>query len=213
MIPKLQDAYKECAENITVEVCGKFKVIPIKAETGSVGYDIALPESEGSVLMPYMSQRKIDTGILFKVPEKCWILLVPRSSSCKKGVRISNTVGVIDPSYCGPNDHLKVFLTRDPKNSRFLGKVSYSDWDTPNKVRLWCMESNVLHQNLITIQDDQARCYHIYEQTPDVFEVFEPGERFCQVLFLPYYRADLLEKTIKEWDLANDRGGFGSTGK
>lgn len=209
-------------EAFEVKVHGKYGVTPVCMEDGSVGYDIALPQDFGNLVMPFNSRRAVDTGIVIKPPMKCFTLIVPRSSSRKKGIRISNTVGVIDPSYCGQDDHLIVDLTRDPKKKTYIGQLEYSDI-TP-------ME-NLPHREAASIQfkkanpsyaDEDGRLhqyycmedetYHFFWEPEDTHLIYRAGERFCQVLFLPYYKPELLEAKLDEFGIEN-RGGFGSTGQ
>lgn len=201
-------------EHITVEVCGKYGVTPFLSEDGSVGYDISLPDDAGCVMLPYDSRRTIDTGILFRVPFKCWVLLAPRSSSRKKNVRISNTIGIIDPSFNGPQDNLQVDLSRESKKRQFLGRVPISDVHDKDKMDQHLASWGVTRNDILT----SVRCphdneFHWFVEEEDDFLVFEPGEKFCQVVFLPFYRADLVEKQLEEWAITENRGGHGSTGK
>lgn len=58
----------------------------------------------------------IDLGVSIKVPHGYEAIMAPRSSTFKKyGLLQTNGIGVIDETYCGENDHLKmsVFATRD----------------------------------------------------------------------------------------------------
>lgn len=58
----------------------------------------------------------IPLGVAMQLPEGYEALVVPRSSTFKKyGLIMTNSVGVIDESYCGDNDewHLPVYATRD----------------------------------------------------------------------------------------------------
>lgn len=201
-------------DNINVEVCGKFGVTPFMSKEGSAGYDIHLPKDAGAVVMPYNSRRLIDTGVIFGLPERCWILLTLRSSSRKKAVRISNTIGVIDPSYCGPNDHLMVDLTRTSKAKRFLGRVPravVSDRDVMTaQLNAWGVSRNDL---LTSVKCPYTKEYHWYVEDADDFVVFAPGEKFCQVIFVPFPQVNLVEKTLETWADSEDRGGFGSTGR
>lgn len=58
--------------------------------------DVKLREGEVKV---------IPLGIRMKLPEGHFGLVVPRSSTClKRGILMANSVGVIEPDYCGDND-------------------------------------------------------------------------------------------------------------
>lgn len=58
--------------------------------------DVKLREGEVKV---------IPLGIRMKLPEGYFGLVVPRSSTCLKyGIMMANSVGVIEPDYCGDND-------------------------------------------------------------------------------------------------------------
>lgn len=58
--------------------------------------DVELREGEVKV---------IPLGIRMKLPEGYFGLVVPRSSTClKRGILIANSVGIIEPDYCGNND-------------------------------------------------------------------------------------------------------------
>jgi len=202
--------------HVRVEVCGKFGVTPILSEGGSVGYDISLPEDEGPILMPYNSRRQVDTGIIFNLPEPVWMLLSPRSSARKKGVRLSNTIGVIDPSYHGPEDHLIVDLTREPKKKRYLGKVSKEEFHDAVGMNQWLEKRDASIDSLLkALPCPKTGAWHYYVEDANDYMVFPAGAKFCQVLFLPYYRADLIETALEEWPFDEDgnRGGFGSTGE
>lgn len=66
----------------------------------------------------------IPLGVAIELPKGFEALLLPRSSTFNKyGIIQTNSIGVIDESYCGNNDEWKmpVFTTRDvviPKNTR-----------------------------------------------------------------------------------------------
>lgn len=58
--------------------------------------DVKLREGEAKV---------IPLGIRMKLPDGYFGLVVPRSSTClKHGIMMANSVGVIEPDYCGDND-------------------------------------------------------------------------------------------------------------
>lgn len=47
----------------------------------------------------------IPLGVSMKLQEGCWGLLVPRSSTClKHGIMMANSVGIVEPDYCGDDD-------------------------------------------------------------------------------------------------------------
>lgn len=204
-------------DDFEIEVHGKFGIIPWKAEKDSVGFDIALPKELGNICMPYNSQRLIDTGIIVKPPIKCFTMIVPRSSSAKKNIRIANTIGIIDPSYSGRNDTLKVMLTRDSKKTVYFETISlpeelHEDPDQWEKyIQKHCDTYEDFVQGIDVVMESKERV-HIFVEENDQPMVFEAGERFCQILFIPFYRPDLVEKTLEFFD-KEDRGGFGSTGK
>jgi len=66
----------------------------------------------------------IPLGVAMKLPEGFEAYLVPRSSTFKKfGILQTNSIGIIDESYCGDDDqwHLPVLAVRDTvihKNDR-----------------------------------------------------------------------------------------------
>ena len=79
----------------------------------------------------------ISLGISIKIPEKFEMWLAPRSSTFKKfGIIQTNGIGIIDNSYCGNNDIIKmpVYALRDchiPFNERiaqfrFIPRMKYS---------------------------------------------------------------------------------------
>lgn len=60
----------------------------------------------------------IDLGIAMKIPNGFEAHLVPRSSTFKNyGMLQTNSMGIIDNTYCGPNDYWKmpVYCTRDTR--------------------------------------------------------------------------------------------------
>jgi deoxyuridine 5'-triphosphate nucleotidohydrolase len=81
-------------------------VIPTRAFPTDIGYDLTAISvkkqlSENTYLF--------DTGIAVKPPTGCYTEILPRSSISKTGWMLSNSVGLIDPSYRG---NLLIALTR-----------------------------------------------------------------------------------------------------
>jgi len=66
----------------------------------------------------------ISLGVVIKLPEGYEAIVAPRSSTFKNyGILQANSIGIIDNSYCGPDDIWKflAYATRDvtiPANSR-----------------------------------------------------------------------------------------------
>ena len=81
-------------------------VTPTSASPGDVGYDltaIELVKKIGSNTYMY------DTGLCIQPPVGFYTEIVARSSIVKSGFILSNSVGIIDPSYTGS---LKVCFTK-----------------------------------------------------------------------------------------------------
>lgn len=63
----------------------------------------------------------IDLGVAMKLPKGYEAIMAPRSSTFKNfGIIQANSIGVIDESYCGPEDYWKlpVIALRDTKINR-----------------------------------------------------------------------------------------------
>ena len=79
-------------------------LLPTYATTGSVAFDLAPADD---VTVPAQSVASVGTGLVIATPLGHALLLFPRSSLFKKkGLRLMNTVGVIDQDFCGPEDEL-----------------------------------------------------------------------------------------------------------
>jgi dUTP pyrophosphatase len=73
----------------------------------SVGLDLPLQED---VYVAPQSTVMTDTGFIVQWPEGVFGMIVPRSSTGKKGVMLANTLGIVDPDYRGPRDTVKLLL-------------------------------------------------------------------------------------------------------
>lgn len=81
--------------------------LPEYKTSGACAFDVAV--IEGATLAPG-ERKKLRTGLVVCVPPGYVLILEPRSSNAKKGVRIANGTGVIDQDYCGPTDELFAFV-------------------------------------------------------------------------------------------------------
>ena len=102
---------------LRVKVHDEHAVIPSKAGPKEVGWDLTainFIKRLGPNIFMY------DTGISVEPPEGYYTEIVPRSSMSKTGFILTNSVGIIDPTYRGT---LKIVLTKvHPTNSPFLSK-------------------------------------------------------------------------------------------
>ena len=74
--------------------------IPTYATNGSGGFDFYSAEEVS--IGPELTQTPIDLGVAMEIPEGHVLLLFPRSSIGKNtGLRMANSVGVIDSDYRG----------------------------------------------------------------------------------------------------------------
>lgn len=72
-------------------------VIPRRATVGSAGYDFFLPNDIS--LQPH-EEITVQTGVRVRIDEGWFLMLCPRSSlGFKYGVKLANTVGIIDSDY------------------------------------------------------------------------------------------------------------------
>lgn len=81
--------------------------LPEYKTSGACAFDIAVIESE--TLAPN-ERHLFSTGLVVKVPQDHVLILAPRSSNAKKGIRLANGIGILDEDYCGPNDEIKLVL-------------------------------------------------------------------------------------------------------
>jgi dUTP pyrophosphatase len=82
--------------------------LPTYQTPGSVAFDIAVIED--TTIAP-KSGAKIPTGLVIATPKGFALLIAARSSIFwKKGLLLTNGVGVIDQDFCGPNDEIKLSL-------------------------------------------------------------------------------------------------------
>lgn len=73
--------------------------LPTRSTDLSGGYDIYLPEN---VVIKYDEPTEIALGFAMEVPENHVAILAPRSSAGSKlGIKLTNTMGVIDADYRG----------------------------------------------------------------------------------------------------------------
>jgi dUTP diphosphatase len=80
--------------------------LPAYSSPGAAAFDLAAAE-DVDVLPGQI--RLVGTGLVIKVPDEHFLAIIARSSTpLKRGLVVANSVGVIDPDYCGPADEVKI---------------------------------------------------------------------------------------------------------
>lgn len=97
-------------QNLQVKIkkLNEFAVIPKYAKSGDAAVDLTALSKE---VKKYPNQVVYGTGISIEIPEGYVGLLFPRSSICKTGLSLTNSVGVIDSGYRG---EIKFVFTIEP---------------------------------------------------------------------------------------------------
>lgn len=90
-----------------IQFCKKRQdaVVPTRAGPDEVGYDLTIIAYERPM---GVSSHMFDTGVAVQPPPGYFSIVAPRSSIVKHGVFLTNSVGIIDPTYTGS---LKVVLS------------------------------------------------------------------------------------------------------
>lgn len=83
--------------------------VPCRKTKFSAGHDISIPFD---ITLPPKERLMIPTGIRCQIETDYVMLIMPRSSlGIKKGLRISNTVPVIDSDYYNANNEGHIFIS------------------------------------------------------------------------------------------------------
>lgn len=77
-------------------------IAPTKGSTEAAGYDLYVPESMDTILIPAYETVKVSTGIAIELPSCTFGAVFARSGlATKQGLRPANCVGVVDSDYRG----------------------------------------------------------------------------------------------------------------
>ena len=156
-------------------------VIPAYAKAGDAGMDLTAV----SIKVDEYGNICYGTGLAFEIPEGYVGLVFPRSSIFKKGIVLSNSVGVIDSGYRGEvSFKFKPCFAiaegiNSPNNPESLGLPSDAAW------------------------------YGLkYEDNTDTYRI---GDRIGQIIIMPYPQIEFEE--VEELS-ETERGtkGYGSSG-
>ena len=91
-------------DKLEVELMSAEAKLPVRASKDAVGYDVfaVLDKEKDSLTIDPGQTVKVGTGIKVKPPFGHFCALFARSGlATKKGLRLANSVGVIDPDYTG----------------------------------------------------------------------------------------------------------------
>lgn len=157
-------------------------VIPAYAKTGDAGMDLTAT----SVSVDEYGNIVYGTGLAFEIPEGYVGLVFPRSSIFKKGIILSNSVGVIDSGY--------------------RGEVSFKFKPSYDKAKAVHHPGNPKSYGLPSVA--------WYELDGSGFETdytYRIGERIGQIIIMPYPQIEFEE--VQELS-ETERGtkGYGSSG-
>ena len=142
---------------VKIKKLNPLAVIPKYSKPGDAGMDLhavsldLAVNSDGKVVKII-----IDSGLAFEIPKGFVGLVFPRSSVHSSGVRLANSVGVIDSGYRGP---VKA----------------------------------------------------VFDVKPDETYMYNVGDRFAQIMILPYPDVEF-EEVEELSSTERGEGGFGSTG-
>ena len=77
-------------------------IAPTKGSAEAAGYDLYVPQSMGTILIPAHTTEKVSIGIAIELPLNTFGAIFARSGlATKEGLRPANCVGVIDSDYRG----------------------------------------------------------------------------------------------------------------
>lgn len=161
-------------------------VIPAYAKTGDAGMDLTAV----SMKIDEYGNICYGTGLAFEIPEGYVGLVFPRSSNHKKGVILTNCVGVIDSGY------------RGEVSFKFRPMVENAD-------EFACEESKKKYKEQHPNFDETQEYYFL--RYPGNHTTFKVGDRIGQIIIMPYPQIEFEE--VRELS-QTERGtkGYGSSG-
>lgn len=91
--------------------------LPVRKTKCSAGYDFSMPFE---IIINKYNTKTIPTGIRCKMDDNMFLMLVPRSGAgFKHGLKLLNTVGIIDADYYNSDNygHIMLKIAVDTKNN------------------------------------------------------------------------------------------------
>lgn len=97
-------------------------IIPTKGTERSAGFDFYVPDD---VIVPAQTMHRVLLGLVIATPPGHMLLVAPRSSTFKTwGVKLANTVGIVDEDYAGDTDDMCLLLLNPGTEDSFIPKGS-----------------------------------------------------------------------------------------
>ena len=158
-------------------------VIPAYAKTGDAGMDLTAV----SMQIDVYGNICYGTGLAFEIPEGYVGLVFPRSSNHKKGVILTNCVGVIDSGYRGEVSFKFRPLIFMADEVRSAGE--YENMGIPAGSEDW-----------------------FGLRPSDIDTTYKVGDRVGQIIIMPFPQIEF-EEVEELDDTVRGAGGFGSTGR
>lgn len=92
--------------NVKIKRLDKTLPLPEYHTPGSVAFDFSASQD---TLIPAKGIEKIPTGLIIETPQGYGLIIASRSSlAYKKGLILSNGIGIIDQDYCGETDEILI---------------------------------------------------------------------------------------------------------
>ncbi len=110
---------------------------------GAVAFDIYSRVDE--IIGPH-GRKIVPSNLIIEVPKGYVLVLAARSSLSKKGLRLSNGIGIIDQDYHGPQDEISILLNNFTDQSvevkkgeriaqGFIIPVEKADWEEVPEIK------------------------------------------------------------------------------
>lgn len=105
LLHQVSDAYGRVIDDKLKKLYDEIK-LPVRATSGSAGYDFFSPFD-----LRFSYETRIPTGIRCKIDDGWFLGILPRSGfGFKTGIRLANTMGVIDSDYYYSDNEGHIFI-------------------------------------------------------------------------------------------------------
>lgn len=176
----------------------KYMSIGENGEIMAVGMDVKAVSKEWN---KEINTWVYHTGLAFELPLGYAMLITPRSSNRKTDYYIPNTPGILDPKYGG--ELLVNFKQRGSEEDHKLLMELMRKMESIEAAYINHYSGSFIAGQLHGI----SRLYENATCTPE--PPYQIGDRIAQIFIMPYPIVEFEE--VEE--IANKRGGFGSTGQ